>query len=40
MEDLGFHPALKLLQDTNQATAQLECELVQETQELDGRYAR
>ena len=31
---LGFHPALKLLQDANQARAQLECELVQETQEL------
>ena len=35
---LGFHPALKLLQDANQARVQLECELVQETQELDQRY--
>ena len=34
----GFHPALKLLQDTNQARAHLECELVQETQELPQRY--
>ena len=29
---LGFHLALKLLQDVNQARTQLECELVQETQ--------
>ena len=35
---LGFHPALKLLQDANQARAQLECELVQETQELAWKY--
>ena len=35
---LGFHPALKLLQDVNQACAQLECELVQETQELAQKY--
>ena len=35
---LGLHPTLKLLQDTNQARAQLECELVQETQELVLRY--
>ena len=35
---LAFHPALKLLQDCNQARAQLECELVQETQELAQRY--
>ena len=34
----GFHPVLKLLQDINQARAQLECELVQETQELAKRY--
>ena len=33
-----FHPALKLLQDANQARGQLECELVQETQELAQRY--
>ena len=36
---LGFHPALKLPQDVNQARAQLECELVQETQELAQRYS-
>ena len=30
----GFYPTLKLLQDANQARAQLECEMVQETQEL------
>ena len=35
---LGFHPALKLLQDSNQARVKLECELVQETQELAQRY--
>ena len=34
----GFYPALKLLQDANQARAQLECELVQEIQELAQRY--
>ena len=34
----GFHPALKHLQDTNQSRGQLECELVQETQELVQRY--
>ena len=34
----GFHPALKLLQDANQARAQLEYEFVQETQELAQRY--
>ena len=33
-----YHPALKLLQDTNQVIAQLEYELVQETQELVERY--
>ena len=31
-EGLSFHPALKLLQDVNQARAQLECELAQEIQ--------
>ena len=31
---LGCHLAFKLLQDVNQARAQLECEFVQETQEL------
>ena len=35
---LGFHPALKLLQDASQAWAPLECELVQETQELACQY--
>ena len=35
---LGFHPALKLLQDVNQARAQLECEMVQEAQELAWQY--
>ena len=35
---LGFHSAFNLLQDANQARAQLECELVQETQELAWRY--
>ena len=34
----GYHPALKLLQDPNQARGQLEYELVQETQELTERY--
>ena len=38
MEGAGFHPALKLLQDNNQAIAQLEYELIQETQELAERY--
>ena len=33
-----LHPALKLLQDVNQARAQLECELAQETQEVSQRY--
>ena len=33
----GFHPALKLLEDVNQARAQLECELVLETQEFAQR---
>ena len=31
---LGFHPALKLIQDANQAKAQLQCDLVLETQEF------
>ena len=35
---LGFQPALKFLQDANQARAQLECELAQETEELAQRY--
>ena len=35
---LGFHPALKHLQDANQARAQLECELVQGAQEVAHRY--
>ena len=34
----GFHPTLKPLQDVNQARAQLECELAQETQGLAQRY--
>ena len=34
----GYHPALKLPQDTNQARAQLEYELIQETQKLTERY--
>ena len=33
-EGLGYHPSLKLLWEANQARAQLECELIQETQEL------
>ena len=33
-EGLGYHPSLKLLQEANQARAQLEYELLQETQEL------
>ena len=36
-EGLGYHPSLKLLQEANQAQAQLEHELVQETQELAER---
>ena len=34
-EGLGYHPSLKLLWEANQTRAQLECELPQETQELD-----
>ena len=34
----GYHPALKLLQDINQARAQLEYELIQEKEELAERY--
>ena len=34
----GYHPALKLLQDANEARAKLEYELIQETQELGERY--
>ena len=34
----NFHPAFKLLQDVNQARTQLECVLVQQTQELAQRY--
>ena len=37
-EESGYHPSLKLLQDNNQARAQLEYELVQEAQELAERY--
>ena len=37
-EELGFHQALQLLQDTSQARSQVECELVQETQRLAQRY--
>ena len=33
-EGLGYHPSSKLLWEVNQARAQLECELIQETQEL------
>ena len=33
-----FYPALRLLQDINQVTGQLECEVVQETEELAWRY--
>ena len=36
-EVLGYHPSLKLLQEANQARAQLEWELIQETQELAER---
>ena len=36
-EGLGFHPALKGLQDINQARVQLECELAQETWRLAQR---
>ena len=32
-EWLGYHPSLKLLWEANQARAQLECELIQKTQE-------
>ena len=35
---LGFHPALKLLQDVNQARGHLECDLDQETQQVAQRY--
>ena len=34
----GYHPSLKLLQDTTWARALLEYELIQETQELAERY--
>ena len=34
----SYHPSLKLLQDNNQARAQLEYELIQEAQELAKRY--
>ena len=37
-EGPGYHPSLKLLQDANQARAQLEYELVQETKDLAERY--
>ena len=37
-EGSGFHPALKGLQDINQARAQMECELAQETEGLAQRY--
>ena len=33
-EGLGYHPSLKLLWEASQARAQLEYELIQETQEL------
>ena len=33
-EGLGYHPSLKLLWEANQARAQLECELAQETHKL------
>ena len=33
-EGLGYYPSLKLLQEASQAWAQLECELIWETQEL------
>ena len=36
-EGLGYHPSLKLLWEANQARALLECELIQETQELADR---
>ena len=36
-EVLGYHPSLKLLGEANQARAQLEYELIQETQELAER---
>ena len=34
----GYHPALKLLQDVNQARAQLEYEPIQESQKLTEKY--
>ena len=34
----GYHPSLNLLHDANQARAQLEYELFQETQELAEKY--
>ena len=37
-EGLGFNPALKHLQNINQASVQMECELAQETQGLAQRY--
>ena len=37
-EGSGFHPALRCLQNINQARAQLKCELAQETQGLAERY--
>ena len=37
-EGSGYQPAIKLLQDANQAWAQLEYELIQEKQELAERY--
>ena len=36
-EGLGYYPSLKLQWEANQARAQLECELIQETQELAER---
>ena len=36
-EGLGYHPSLKLLWEANQARAQLECELIQETKKLAER---
>ena len=35
---LGYHPSLKLLWEANHARAQLEYDLIQETQELAKRY--
>ena len=34
----GYHPFLKLLQDTDQARAQIGYELIQDTQKLAKRY--